>query len=34
MNYLVSQKDFKSQDIKNIIFTRPKIQSFSQQSAN
>lgn len=28
MNCLVSQKDFKSQDIRNIIFTRPKITRF------
>lgn len=28
MNCLVSQKDFKSQDIRNITFTRPKITKF------
>lgn len=28
MNCLVSQKDFKSQDIRNITFTRPKITRF------
>lgn len=28
MNCLVSQKDFKGQDIGNITFTRPKITKF------
>lgn len=28
MNCLVSQKGFKSQDIRNITFTRPKITKF------